>query len=64
MQDIEEKLAHLLRQVDDLSDVVARQSREIDVLNRRVEMLMRREAERQSEGGGGHVFTDEKPPHY
>lgn len=64
MDKLEEQIAHLTRTVDDLSDVIARQSRQIDVLERRVAMLMQREAERQSEGSGGVVFTDERPPHY
>jgi SlyX protein len=61
---IEEKIAHLLRTVDDLSDEVARQNREIDLLKRRVEMLMQREAEREADAGGGIVMGDERPPHY
>ncbi len=64
MQHLEEKIAHLMRTVDDLSDVVARQAGEIDVLTRRVAMLMRREAEREAEGSGGMVYGDERPPHY
>ena len=43
MEQIEEQMAHLLRSVDDLSDIVARQQNEIDRLTRRVELLMRRE---------------------
>ncbi|MDK3073992.1 SlyX family protein [Sedimentitalea sp. JM2-8] len=64
MQHLEEKIAHLIRTVDELSDVVAAQQTEIDVLTRRVQMLMRREAERESDGGGGVVLGDERPPHY
>ncbi|QBF33063.1 SlyX family protein [Thalassococcus sp. S3] len=64
MQEIEEKLAHLIRNVEDLSDVVARQELEIALLTRRVQMLMEREAERQADGGGGVVLGDERPPHY
>lgn len=64
MQHIEEKLAHLLRTVEDLSDVVARQQDDIDKLTRRVQMLMEREAEREAEGSGGVVLGDERPPHY
>jgi SlyX protein len=63
MQALEEKLAHLTRSVDDLSDVVARQEREIEALTRRVEMLMRREAGRDMDGGAV-VLGDERPPHY
>ncbi|TDK43850.1 SlyX family protein [Antarcticimicrobium luteum] len=64
MQQIEERLAHLIRTVEDLSDVVARQQAEIDRLTRRVEMLMQREAGREAEGTGGVVLGDERPPHY
>ncbi len=64
MQEIEEKLAHLIRTVDDLSDVVARQAAEISHLTRRVEMLTQREAEREAQGSGGVVLGDERPPHY
>ncbi|MCA0846570.1 MAG: SlyX family protein [Salipiger thiooxidans] len=60
----EERIAHLERTLDDLSDTVARQDREIALLTRRVEMLLLREAERQSEGTGGVVMGDERPPHY
>lgn len=61
---IEERLAHLIRTVDDLSDTVARQDREIAVLTRRVALLMESEVARQQEGGGGVVLGDERPPHY
>ena len=61
---LEEKVAHLMATVDDLSDVVAAQAKEIDVLTRRVRMLMQREAEREAEGTGGVVIGDERPPHY
>lgn len=64
MNQLEEKLAHLIRSVDDLSDIVARQQDEIDTLTRRVAMLMRREGERAAEGSGGVVLGDERPPHY
>ncbi|WP_370251596.1 SlyX family protein [Nioella sp.] len=61
---LEEMLAHLSRQVEELSDVVARQDREIATLTRRVEMLMHREAERESEMGGTVPMADQKPPHW
>ena len=64
MLELEEKIAHLMRTVEELSDVVARQEKEIETLTRRVFMLMQRESERQAEGSGGVVLGDEKPPHY
>ncbi len=64
MQHLEEQIAHLTRSVDEMSDVIARQQNELDLLTRRVAMLMAREASRESEGGGGVIFADERPPHY
>ncbi|SMX30050.1 Protein SlyX [Pelagimonas phthalicica] len=61
---LEERIAHLLRVVDDLSDTVVRQDKELKVLSDRVLMLMQREAEREAEGGGGIVIGDERPPHW
>ncbi|KMK66105.1 SlyX family protein [Puniceibacterium sp. IMCC21224] len=61
---IEERLAHILRALDDLSDVVARQDNEIARLTTRVDLLMRREAARETDAGGGIVLGDERPPHY
>ncbi|SIS60113.1 SlyX protein [Roseivivax lentus] len=61
---IEERLAHLIAQIEDLSDVVARQDRTIDTLSGKVELLMRREASRDADGSGAHLYGDERPPHY
>ena len=60
---LEERIAHLARAVDDLSDVVTRQAAEIDRLTRRVTMLMEREAERETDGGS-LALGDERPPHW
>ena len=64
IETLEEQIAHLTRTVEDLSDIVARQERELALLTRRAQMLMEREAERESQGGGGGVVGDERPPHY
>ncbi len=61
-QSMEERIAHLTRAVDDLSDVVTRQGREVDRLTRLVNLLAEREAER--EGMGGAAEVDVKPPHW
>ncbi len=63
-QRIEEELAHLRRLTEELSDVVARQGGEIDRLTRRMQMLMERAASQETEGAGGVVFGDARPPHY
>lgn len=59
---LEEKIAHLIKVTDDLSDVIARQDREIDRLTRRVALLMEREATREAEAL--LAPANEKPPHY
>ena len=61
---VEETVAHLLRTVDELSDVVARQDAEIARLTARVEMLMNREAEREAAEGGTVPLADRPPPHW
>lgn len=60
----EERIADLLRSVDDLSAMVARQAETIDRLERRVALLMEREAGREADLGGGVVLGDERPPHW
>lgn len=64
MQDLEEKLAHLERTVDELSDVVARQQGEIDRLTRLAQMLAAREAEREVAEGSSVPVADQRPPHW
>lgn len=64
MEQIEEKLAHLIRSVDDLSDVVTTQQKTIELLERRVQMLMERAATQEADQGS-YIYTGpEKPPHY
>jgi SlyX protein len=62
-RDLEERIAHLIRAVDDLSDMVARQEREITRLTRIVGLLSEREAEREAEAGT-IPLADQKPPHW
>jgi SlyX protein len=61
---LEEKIAHLTRAVDDLSDIVTRQDTEIARLTHRVAMLMEREAGRELDAGGSVPLADQKPPHW
>jgi SlyX protein len=60
---LEERVAHLIRTVEDLSDVVAAKAREIDTLTRRVQMLMEREAEHEAMGMGS-AEANVPPPHW
>ena len=61
--DLEERIAHLTRAVEDLSDVVARQTGEIDRLTRLVGLLAEREAEREA-GAGDLAPANTRPPHW
>ena len=57
-----ETVAHHIKVNDELSDIVADQSKRIEALERRVGMLMQREAERESEGI--EYVADQRPPHW
>ena len=59
---LEERIAHLTRAVEDLSDVVARQAAEIDRLTRLTRLLAEREAER--EAGLEAPPANQRPPHW
>lgn len=61
--DLEEKVAHLIRAVEDLSDVVARQATEIAGLERRVRLLMERAAEEEALRGEAPE-ANVRPPHW
>ncbi|CAN1496935.1 slyX Protein SlyX [Paracoccaceae bacterium] len=63
IEDLEERIAHLTRAVEDLSDVVARQAAEIDRLTRLVGLLAEREAEREV-GAGDAPPANVRPPHW
>lgn len=60
---LEERMSHLIRAVDDLSDVVARQAKEIDRLTRLVQLLVEREAEREAMAADGPA-ANVPPPHW
>lgn len=64
IETLEERVAHLMRAVEDLSDVVARQSRELERLMRVTQLLAEREAERESDGSSAIPLADQKPPHW
>ena len=61
---LEEQIAYLTRAVDELSDVVARQEKDLALAKRRIAMLMEREATREVDAGGTIPLADQKPPHW
>ena len=61
---LEEQIAYLTRTVEELSDVVARQEKELSIAQKRIAMLMEREAGRELEAGGTVPLADQKPPHW
>jgi len=60
---IEEKLAHLELAVNELSDVVARQQKELDRATDRHQRLIDKLATMESDWGSS-ATAEEKPPHY
>ena len=64
LRQLEEMVAHLTRVTDDLSEVVARQDMQINLLERRVQMLMQSTAEQQLAEGGSIPLADQRPPHW
>lgn len=59
---MEETIARLERQVDELSDELHRQGQALAQAERRIALLMEREAQREADGG---VYVPgERPPHY
>ena len=63
LDQIEEKLAHLERAVNELSDVVARQQKELDRATDRHHRLVDKLAAMESDFGPS-ATAEEKPPHY
>ena len=61
---LEEKVAHLERALGELSDVVARQQKELDRALDRNQRLMEKIAAIESESGAASATAYEKPPHY
>ena len=57
----EAKISHLIKDIEDLSDIVAEQSRELEKLNKQVSFLIKKETERDDISG---VVLGDKPPHW
>ncbi|WP_316015239.1 SlyX family protein [Roseobacter sp. HKCCA0434] len=61
---IEEALADALRTVEELNEVVTDQASRIELLERRVALLMQRAAEQEADQLTGAPLADQKPPHW
>ena len=57
----EAKISYLIKDIEDLSDIVAEQSRELEKLNKQVSFLIKKETERDVISG---VVLGDKPPHW
>ena len=61
---IEEKISHMLRTLDELSDIVARHehviNKSVNQIERLIEIMASDDVERQA----STYFEDSKPPHY
>lgn len=63
-RDLEETIAHLTRTLDEVSDEVARQARRIEVLERRVQLLLEHAAEAEAAAQGAGPAANVRPPHW
>lgn len=61
---IEEKISHILKTIDELSDIVAEHENIIKISAARIERLMGIIASNQAENNATEYFNDAKPPHY
>ncbi len=57
----EAKISYLIKDIEDLSDIVAKQGRELEKLNKKVSFLIQKETERDDISG---VVLGDKPPHW
>ncbi len=57
----ESKISYLVKDIEDLSDILAKQSRELEILNKKVSFLIEKENERDDLSG---ITLGDKPPHW
>ncbi len=57
----EAKISYLIKDVEDLSDIVAKQALELEQLNKKFSFLIQKEIERDEMSG---VVLGDKPPHW
>ena len=57
----ETKISYLIKDIDDLSDIVTKQGRELEKLTKQLNFLMQKENERDDLSG---IVLGDKPPHW
>ena len=57
----ETKISYLIKDIEDLSDIVAKQGLELEKLNKKVSFLIQKVTERDEISG---VILGDKPPHW
>ena len=57
----EAKISYLVKDIEDLSDIVEEQNRELEKLNKQVSFLIKKETERDDISA---VVLGDKPPHW
>ena len=57
----ETKISYLIKDIDDLSDIVTKQGRELEKLTKQVNFLMQKEIERDDLNG---IVLGDTPPHW
>lgn len=63
-EQLEFKVAHLEKALQDLSDGLYRQQREIEALQARGQLLLEQVRQLEDRGGSGDADSVEIPPHY
>ena len=61
LAETETKISYLMKDIDDLSEIVTKQGRELEKLTKQVSFLMQKENERDDLSG---VVLGDKPPHW
>jgi len=64
LTNLEEHVSHQASMLDELNAVVTAQAQQIDLLERRVRMLMERAAQMEADTLSGAPLADQKPPHW
>ena len=61
LAETEVKISYLMKDIDDLSEIVTKQGRELEKLTKQVSFLMQKEKERDDLSG---IVLGDKPPHW